>query len=100
MKGYERLLNWAEDFGPVRCAGVEGTSSCGGGLARHLRARGVEVLEVERRYEALSAEIAELDAQLDRLVAQAALELVSLPGIGTDAAATLLIVAGDNPQRG
>ena len=52
-----------------------------------------------RRYEALSAEIAELDAHLDRLVAQAAPELVSLPGIGTDTAATLLIVAGDNPQR-
>jgi transposase len=32
-------------------------------------------------------------------VAQAAPELVSLPGIGTDSAATLLIVAGDNPQR-
>jgi transposase len=222
VKGYERLLNWAEDFGPLRCAGVEGTSSYLAGLARHLRARGIEVLEVERperrrrssrrnvektdpsdaeraaravlagetsgppksgdgcvemiralrtlraarrsamkartqaanqlqglrvtapeelrhrlrglstkelvsvaarfrlgddprdvptatkfalrsvgrRYEALSApEIAELDAHLDRLVAQAAPELVSLPGIGTDAAATLLIVAGDNPQR-
>lgn len=47
-KGYERLLDWAEDFGPVRCAGVEGTSSYGAGLARHLRAMGVEVLEVER----------------------------------------------------
>jgi hypothetical protein len=29
VKGYERLLCWAEDFGPVRCAGVEGTSSYG-----------------------------------------------------------------------
>ena len=47
-KGYERLLRWAEGFGPVRCAGVEGTSSYGAGLARHLRARGIEVLEVER----------------------------------------------------
>ena len=47
-KGYERLLCWAEGFGPVRCAGVEGTSSYGAGLARHLRARGIEVLEVER----------------------------------------------------
>ena len=28
-KGYERLLIWAEGFGPVRCAGVEGTSSYG-----------------------------------------------------------------------
>jgi transposase len=54
---------------------------------------------VARRYEALSAEIAELEVHLDRLVAQAAPELVSLPGIGTDNAATLLVVAGDNPQR-
>jgi transposase len=217
-KGYERLLRWAEGFGPVRCAGVEGTSSYGAGLARHLGAKGIEVLEVERperrrrssrrnlqksdpsdaeaaaravlageasgvpksadgtvemirtlraarrsaikartqasnqlqglrvtapeemrrrlrglstkelvcvaarfrlgddphdvptatkfalrsvarRYQALSAEVAELDAHLDRLVAQAAPELVALAGIGTDNAATLLIVAGDNPQR-
>jgi transposase len=217
-KGYEKLLRWAEGFGSVRCAGVEGTSSYGAGLARHLRACGIEVLEVERpkhrrrssrrnlhksdasdaeaaaravlageasgvpksgdgtvemirtlraarrsaikartqaanqlqgmrltapeqlrhrlrglstkelvsvaarfrladgpsdvpaatrfalrsvarRYEVLSAEIAELDTHLDRLVGQVAPELVSLPGIGTDTAATLLIVAGDNPQR-
>jgi transposase len=218
VEGYERLLRWAKDFGPVRRAGVEGTSSYGAGLARHLRASGIEVLEVERpehrrrssrrnlrksdpsdaeraaravlageasgvpksgdgrvemirtlraarrsaikartqaanqlqglrvtapeqlrhrlrglstkelvsvaarfrladgpsdvptatrfalrsvarRYEALSAEIAELEAHLDRLVGQVAAELVALPGIGTDSAATLLIVAGDNPQR-
>jgi transposase len=216
-KGYERLLCWAQSFGPVRCAGIEGTSSYGAGIARHLKAQGVEVLEVERpkrrqrssprnvksdpsdaesaaravlagetsgvpksgggcvemiralraarrsamksrtqaanqlqglrvtapdelrhrlrglsskelvrvaarfrladdprdvpaatkfalrsvarRYEALSAEIAELDTQLDRLVRQVAPELVCLAGIGTDHAATLLIVAGDNPQR-
>jgi transposase len=217
-KGYERLLRWAEGFGPLRCAGVEGTSSYGAGLTRHLRARGIEVLEVERpkhrrrssrrnlqksdpsdaeraartvlageaagvpksadgrvemirtlraarrsamkartqaanqlqalrvtapeqlrnrlrglstkelvrmaarfrlagdlsdvpaatkfalrsvarRYEMLSEEIAELDAHLGRLVEQAAPELVSLPGIGTDNAATLLIVAGDNPAQ-
>ena len=48
VKGYERLLRWAEGFGPVRCAGVEGTSSYGAGLARYLRARGIVVLEVER----------------------------------------------------
>ena len=41
VKGYERLLRWAEGFGPVRCAGVEGTSSYGAGLTRHLRARGI-----------------------------------------------------------
>jgi transposase len=54
---------------------------------------------VARRHEALSEEIAELDVQLDRLVAQAAPELLALPAVGTDHAATLLIVAGDNPQR-
>ena len=47
-KGYQRLLRWAEGFGPLRYAGIEGTSSYGAGLARHLRVRGIEVLEVER----------------------------------------------------
>jgi transposase len=46
--GYECLLSWAEDFGPVRCAGVEGTSSYGAGLVRHLKAAQVPVVEVER----------------------------------------------------
>ncbi len=47
-KGYEVLLAWAEGFGSVRCAGVEGTGSYGAGLARYLRAVGIEVREVER----------------------------------------------------
>ena len=47
-KGYEMLIRWAEAFGPVSRAGVEGTSSYGAGLARHLGAKGIEVLEVER----------------------------------------------------
>jgi transposase len=214
-KGYESLLTWAEGFGPVRCAGVEGTSSYGAGLARHLRTAGIEVREVERpkrrhrrrngksdlidaeaaaravladeaagvpksgdgrvemirtlrsarrsavkarsqaanqlqgfvvtapeeirhrmrklttkklvsvaarmrpgqdlddvqtatkfalrsvarRHQALSEEIAELDVKLDRLVAEAAPELISLPAIGTDHAATLLLTVGDNPER-
>ena len=213
--GYDALVSWAEAFGPVSSAGVEGTGSYGAGLARHLRAKGVMVLEVERpkrrhlrrkgksdpvdaeaaaravlsgeaagepksgdggveairalrtarrsavkarsqaanqlrglavtapgglgdrlrglptkrivalafrfrpgdrpgspeeatkfalrsvsrRYRTLSTEIAELDAQLDRLVAEVSRELVSLPGIGTDHAATLLLAAGDNPER-
>ncbi len=216
LKGYRNLLCWAEGFGPVRCAGVEGTGSYGAGLARHLRAAGIAVVEVERpkrrhlrrsrgksdpkdaeaaaravlageaagvpksgdgkvemirtlrsarrsavkarvqaanllkailltapeelrqrlrgtptkelaavaarfrpggdpedveaatrfalrsvarRHQALSEEIAELDAQLERLVAQAAPGLVRLPGVGTHHAATLLVLAGDNPQR-
>jgi transposase len=52
-----------------------------------------------RRYEALSEEIAGLDVQLQRLVGEVAPELISLSAIGTDHAATLLLVAGDNPER-
>jgi transposase len=218
-KGYEELLLWAKGFGPVRCVGVEGTSSYGAGVARHLTSRGIEVLEVERpkrhqqstsrrnrgksdhadaeaaartvlageaagvpksadgcvemirvlraarraavkartqaanqlknlvvtapeglrrrlrglstkalvatavrlrpgeslgnpeeatkfalrsvarRYRSLSEEITELDVQLGRLVAGVAPALVALPGVGTDHAATLLVTAGDNPER-
>ena len=215
-KGYKKLLSWAENFGTLRCAGVEGTSSYGAGLARYLTSVGVAVAEVERpkrrhfrpngnsdpldaeaaaravllagetagapksadarmemiralrtarrsavkarsqaanqlqgfvvtapeelrhrmrelttkklvtvaarmrpgqdlgdveaatkfalrsvarRHQALSEEIAELDARLDRLVAEAAPELISLPAVGTDHAATLLLTVGDNPER-
>jgi transposase len=214
-KGYDSLVSWAEGFGTVRSAGLEGTGSYGAGLAHHLKAKGVEVLEVERpkrrhlrrkgksdpidaeaaarsvlagdtagepksgdgrvesirtlravrrsavkartqaanqlrglvvtapeglrqrlrglstkvlasravrfrpgdrpvspeeamrfalrsaarRYRSLSEEIAQLDAQLAQLVAEVAPDLVALPGVGTDHAATLLMVAGDNPQR-
>jgi transposase len=46
--GYGRLLCWAEGLGPVRCARIEGTSSYGAGLARHLKAAWISVMEVER----------------------------------------------------
>jgi transposase len=36
---------------------------------------------------------------LGRLVAAAAPDLVALKGVGTDTAATLLVTAGDNPER-
>ncbi len=54
---------------------------------------------VARRHRQLSEEIAELDKQLARLVAEAAPALGSLRGVGTDTAAALLIAAGDNPER-
>jgi transposase len=216
--GYRALVSWAGGFGSLRSAGIEGTGSYGAGLARQLKARGIEVLEVERpkrrhlrrsgrsgksdpidaeaaaravlsgeaagkpksgdgevemirafraarcsavksrtqaanqlrnlvvtapdelrnrlrglsttvlvtealsfrpgdhpstpeeatkfalrsiarRYRALSKEIAELGSQLDRLVAGVAPELLALPAVGTNHAATLLAVAGDNPER-
>ena len=54
---------------------------------------------VARCHQTLSEEITELDAQLKRLVAEVGPGLISLPAIGTHHAATLLVVAGDNPQR-
>ncbi len=214
-RGYRSLVEWAEELGPVVCAGVEGTSSYGAGLAHYLSRAGIEVLEVERpkrrhlrrngksdpkdaeaaartvlageaagvpksgdgrvemiralkavrhsavkaktqaanqlrnlrvtapdelrdrlrglstkrlvaaaarfrlgsnpeavetatrfamrsvarRYGALSEEIVELDAQLERLVAEAAPDMLALLGVSTDHAATLLVAAGDNPRR-
>jgi transposase len=54
---------------------------------------------VTRRYQHLSEEIGKLDEQLNRLVSEVAPELVAAEGIGTDTAASLLIAAGDNPER-
>jgi transposase len=51
------------------------------------------------RYQALSAELAVLDAELDRLTKMAAPKLVTLFGVGSDSAGALLVAAGDNPDR-
>ena len=48
LAGHRELLGWLSGFGPVARAGVEGTGSYGAGLARFLRAAGVEVVEVDR----------------------------------------------------
>jgi transposase len=47
-EGYRTLVSWAVGFGSLRSAGIEGTGSYGAGLARHLKTKGIEVLEVER----------------------------------------------------
>jgi len=52
-----------------------------------------------RRWRHLADEIAEHDALLDTLTAAAAPTLRAAFGIGPDAAAEMLIVAGDNPAR-
>jgi transposase len=46
--GYARLLGWLGRFGTVCLVGIEGTGSYGAGLARHLAAAGVRVVEVDR----------------------------------------------------
>jgi transposase len=52
-----------------------------------------------QRYEALDAELAAVDAELDRLTAQAAPGLRQLCGVGPEIAGALLVAAGDNPGR-
>ena len=52
-----------------------------------------------RRAIALEEEITEIDAMLTPLVDETAPELVSALGLGTDTASTLLVAAGDNPER-
>ena len=52
-----------------------------------------------RRWLQLAAEIRDLHAELDRLTQSAAPTLVAAFGVGPDTAATLLVTAGDNPQR-
>ena len=46
--GYGQLLEWMNSFGIPARVGVEGTGAYGAGLARYLRAAGVEVIEVDR----------------------------------------------------
>jgi transposase len=46
--GYALLLDWLGGFGAVCLVGIEGTGSYGAGLARHITAAGVRVVEVDR----------------------------------------------------
>jgi transposase len=46
--GYAQLLGWLTSFGTVCLVGIEGTGSYGAGLARHVTAAGIRVVEVDR----------------------------------------------------
>ncbi len=46
--GYYVAVKWAQSFGDVLLAGVEGTNSYGAGLTRVLQAAGIGVVEVNR----------------------------------------------------
>ena len=46
--GYASLLGWLGGFGTVALVGIEGTGSYGAGLARHVTAAGIRVVEVDR----------------------------------------------------
>jgi transposase len=47
-RGDVALVTWAEGFGAVERVGVEGTGTFGAGLARFVRAYGLQVVEVAR----------------------------------------------------
>ena len=46
--GYQALLIWLRSHGELERAGIEGTGAYGAALARHLRAEGVALIEVDR----------------------------------------------------
>ena len=46
--GFRELHGWLTDFGELARVGVEGTGAYGAGLARYLRSRDLEVIEVDR----------------------------------------------------
>jgi transposase len=73
---------------------------CAADLADPAAATKFALRSVARRYRDLSEEITGLEVQIERVASEAAPELSALKGgVGPDTAATLLIAAGDNPER-
>lgn len=70
-----------------------------GDLADPTGATKAALRRLGRRILALVEEIAELDAELKTLTAQAAPTLLARTGVGPDVAGQLLATAGDNPER-
>src|SRR5262245_29157368 len=88
--GYRKLLEWAGSFGTLRRAGVECTGSYGAALARHLRAAGIEVVEVNQPDKATRRR----RGKSDPIDAQAAAQAV-LSGRATATAKTRGRAGGD-----
>ncbi len=59
----------------------------------------ISLRRLARRAAALSAELAEVKADIKILVTQAAPDLLAHPGVGPDTASQLMVTAGDNPDR-
>ena len=88
--GYVQLERWLRSWGQVVQVGVEGTGSYGAGLARHLTAAGVEVVEVNRP----NRQLRRLRGKTDTVDAEAAAR-AALSGL-----ATARPKAGDGPVEG
>jgi transposase len=59
----------------------------------------VVIRDLARRIEGLNTEMRSIDDALVGLIDQTAPSLLALYGVGVDTAATLLVTAGDNPDR-
>jgi transposase len=59
----------------------------------------VALSSLAHRISELDAEIAELDSRITPLLEAHAPDLLNIYGVGIDTAATLLVTAGDNPER-
>ena len=57
------------------------------------------IRNLARRIQGLNTEIRSIDQMLTELVTATAPSLLELHGVGIDSAASLLVAAGDNPQR-
>jgi transposase len=71
LAAYKRLVDWAEEFGPLKHAGVEGTGSFGAGLTRFLKGRRIKVSEVirpRRRDQCRAGKPDPIDAEAARAV--------------------------------
>lgn len=95
----ERLRANLHGLAAKRLAEKASRFRCEAQLADPAAATKFALRSVARRYIALVEEIADLDEQIGRLVERASPSLVELDGVGSDTAATLLVVAGDNPER-
>src|SRR6266516_1923168 len=95
--GYVQLHGWLSGFGAVARVGVEGTGAYGAGLARHLRSRGVVVIEVdrpnrqERRRNGKSDELDAIEAAREALSGRAS--VIAKSADGDVAAIRALLVA-------
>ena len=92
-------LRWALDGLSItrlakRCAGLRP-----GDVSTPTAATKLALRSIARRHNQLTLEIKTINVELARLTAETAPALVAAFCIGTDIAATLLITAGDNPQR-
>ena len=93
VKDRPRALNTARTV--EACARMRPGAGCDPALAAAKQA----LRCLARRHQALTAEIKHLDTELRRLCERANPALLSACGVGAETAASLLVAAGDNPER-